>query len=344
MLDFTKKTLPIAVIGATGYTGQELVRLLLKHPQIEIKALTSESSAGKIYGEVFPAFYGKVNLKLEALEVEKIASQAQAVFLCLPHGKSMEAAEAFYERGLTVLDLSADFRLKDLEVYEKTYGPHLSPQLLEEAAYGLPELHREAIKKSRLIACPGCYPTSSLLGLAPLAKNKNINSIIIDAKSGVSGAGRTLNSANLFCEVNESMKAYKIGQHRHQPEIIQELKLMTEEEPALTFTPHLIPLNRGLLSTIYAKLKHKYNSKKLEALYKDFYSEEPFVRVLPAGQFPSTASTFQTNHCQLGLHVDEAKQQAIIVSAIDNLTKGASGQALQCLNIKMGWEEELGLN
>lgn len=337
--------LAVAIVGATGYTGLELVRLLLKHPQVKIVTLTSESRAGQKFGEAFPAFQGEVDLPLEPLDVEKIGNKAQFVFLCLPHQKAMDKAQAFRKKDIPVVDLSADFRLTAAEVYEAWYGPHRCHGLLKEAAYGLPELHREQIKTARLVANPGCYPTSSILGLAPLIKKNlaDLQSIHCDAKSGVSGAGRKVDTANLFCEVEGGLKAYKVGEHRHTPEIEQEVSRLAGEEVAVSFTPHLIPIDRGILSTLYAKLKDPMDGAALHKLYEDFYQGEPFIRIRPLGRFPSTQDVRMTNYCDIGVHYDPRTGRAVILSALDNLTKGASGQAIQNMNLMMGFEETAGL-
>jgi N-acetyl-gamma-glutamyl-phosphate reductase len=244
-----------------------------------------------------------------------------------------------------VIDLSADFRLSAAEVYEAWYGPHRCHELLKEAVYGLPELHREKIKKARLVANPGCYPTSCILGLAPLVKEKAIDlkSIHCDSKSGVSGAGRKVDSSLLFCEINEGVKAYKVGQHRHTPEIEQEISRIAGEPVVVSFTPHLIPMDRGILSTLYAQPFQQTNTSSLHQLYQEFYQKEPFVRVCSLGEFPDTRNVKMTNYCDIGVHYDERTGRAIIVSAIDNLTKGASGQAVQNMNLMMGFEETEGL-
>ncbi|HCU25031.1 MAG TPA: N-acetyl-gamma-glutamyl-phosphate reductase [Deltaproteobacteria bacterium] len=338
-------TLSIAIIGATGYTGLELARLLLRHPKVEIAAVTSEKSAGEIFSRQFPAFAGKLDLRLEALNIAALAERAQLVFLCLPHHEAMEAAHAFREKGVKVIDLSADFRLHDAAEYESWYGPHAAKELLPKAVYGLPELHREAIRHADLIANPGCYPTSCILGLAPLLSEKWIalDSIHCDSKSGVSGAGRSAKTEFLFSEVNESFKAYGVGRHRHTPEIEQEFSELAGEKITVTFTPHLVPMDRGILSTLYAKAKVPLDSQKLHALYEKFYSQEPFVRLRPLGNFPATHEVRLSNFCDIGVHFDERSGRVVIVSVLDNLTKGASGQAIQNMNLRMGFEETLGL-
>jgi len=337
--------LNVAIIGATGYTGLELARLLLGHPHAKITALTSESKAGLSFSHVFPAFKNKLDLKLEHLDPEVISKKAQLVFLCLPHQEAMDAAKAFLNKGCRVIDLSADFRLSAAEVYEAWYGPHRAHELLKEAVYGLPELHREKIKKARLIANPGCYPTSCILGLAPLLKEKwvDLKTIHCDSKSGVSGAGRKADQAILFSEVHEGVKAYKVGNHRHTPEIEQEISALAGEKIIVSFTPHLIPMDRGILSTLYAQSKKKTDLKTLHQLYENFYRDEPFVRICPEGKFPDTRDVRYTNYCDIGVHNDDRTGRIVIVSVIDNLTKGASGQAIQNMNLMMGFKETDGL-
>lgn len=337
--------LKTAIIGATGYTGLELVRLLLKHPQVEISVLTSERMAGQKFSEAFPQFQGQIDLTLNPLDAKKISSQIDFAFVCLPHQQAMDAVKVFVEAGVPVVDLSADFRLHQLDVYETWYGKHSAADLLSEATYGLPELHRSAIQKSKFIANPGCYPTSCILGLAPLLKEKLITpeSIHCDAKSGASGAGRSAQTATLFCEVNEGLKAYKVGAHRHTPEIEQELSELVGQDITISFTPHLIPMDRGILATLYAQLKKSISSQALHQIYQKFYQDEAFVRLRPLGTFPSTADVRMQNYCDIGVHVDERTGRAVIISAIDNLTKGASGQAIQNMNLMMGFEETLGL-
>lgn len=337
--------IPIAVIGATGYTGVELVRLLLSHPNAEIAAVTSRQQAGRKIADLFPFLTGLCDLAYEDLNIELMAKRVKAVFLCLPHHESMEIAAGFLKKGTAVLDLSADFRLKNAAVYEKWYGLHTQKNLLKEAVYGFPEFHREEIRKAKLIAVPGCYPTSVQLGLAPLLKKKMIETkgIICDSKSGVSGAGRTAKIGNLFCEVHENFKAYNIGRHRHTPEMEQELSLLAGEKVTVLFAPHLLPIDRGILSTIYCKPKSKTSTGELNKLYQAFYKNEPFVKVLPDGVLPAVKDVRGTNFCHLSPIFDDRTGQAALLSAIDNLTKGASGQAVQCFNLIHGFPEETGL-
>jgi N-acetyl-gamma-glutamyl-phosphate reductase len=335
----------VGVIGATGYTGVEMVRLLLGHPKVKITLVTSEKSAGMKFSEAFPAFQGTFDLPFEAFHALEAAKKIQFAFLCLPHHSAMEAAGALRERGIKVVDLSADFRLKSAKEYEHWYGKHTQPSLLAEAVYGIPELYREKIKGAKLVANPGCYPTSAALALAPLIREKTIllDSIILDSKSGVSGAGRGAEVANLFSEVNEGLKAYKVGSHRHTPEIEQTLSDLAGEKITVTFTPHLIPMDRGILTTAYAKPKRKFKTADLIRLFREFYKNEPFIRIKPEGVFPNTRDVRATNFCDLGCVYDDRTDRIIVLSAIDNLTKGAAGQALQNFNLMEGLEETTGL-
>ncbi|MDX1386793.1 MAG: N-acetyl-gamma-glutamyl-phosphate reductase [bacterium] len=337
--------LKVGVIGATGYTGLELVRLLKDHPEVEISALTSEQKAGEKYSEVFPTFRGEVDLELEKLDPSTLNGKIEFAFLCLPHQKAMETAQAFRQAQLPLVDLSADFRISAAEIYEAWYGPHRCQELLQEAVYGLPELHRDKIVGAKFVANPGCYPTSVILGLAPLIKENAVDrkTIHCDAKSGVSGAGKTLTPESLYCEINEGLKAYKVGVHRHTPEIEQELSRLAGEEILVSFTPHLIPMDRGILATLYAQASKKMDGKSLWQLFQDFYQKEPFVRLHPLGSFPSTQAVRMKNYCDIGVHYDARTGRVVVITAIDNLTKGASGQAIQNMNLMMGFEETSGL-
>ena len=324
----------VAIIGASGYSGQELVRLLLRHPQVEIVQFTSRQYAGKPVSEIFPRFRGQVSATFIEPDAGKIT--ADIAFLALPHGVAAEFAVPLLKQGVKVLDLSADFRLKSPTVYKEFYDhDHPAPALLAQAVYGLPELHRSEIKTAQLIACPGCYPTSIILGATPALKKGLIqpDSIIVSSMSGVSGAGRKAAEDYLFCECNESARAYSVPKHRHLSEIEQELGA------TITFIPHLIPLNRGIETTIIANLTAK--PENVLALYREFYRGEPFVRVTDA--LPDIKNVATTNCCDISVRVDNRTQRLIISSAIDNLTKGAAGQAVQCLNLVCDYEETLGL-
>ena len=336
----------VAVVGASGYTGVELLRILYCHPEVAVTCVTSEQSAGKRISELFPSLRGRCGLVLENLEPVRIAERADLVFTALPHKAAMEVVPTFLKLKKKVIDLSADYRLHNAAEYGKWYEPHMNPELLDKAVYGLPEIRRAKIAKSQLVANPGCYPTSITLGLAPLLKNRLVetSTIIADSKSGVSGAGRSAKVDNLYCEVNDGFKAYGVGGlHRHIPEIEQELSELAGTAITISFTPHLVPMDRGILSTIYANLNKGMTADQLVELYEDFYHGEAFVRVLPVGQFPSTAYVRGSNFCDIGVTVDQRTGRVIVVSAIDNLVKGASGQAIQNMNIVSGFPENMGL-
>ncbi|MBP7765165.1 MAG: N-acetyl-gamma-glutamyl-phosphate reductase [Syntrophaceae bacterium] len=334
-----------AIFGASGYTGQELIRILSAHPQVELVAATSRRYAGVPVAEVFPSLQGRTSLAYVNASPEEIASGCDVVFLALPHGVSMEIAPVFVRAGRKVIDLSADYRLRDLATYEKWYAKHTSADLIGRAVYGIPELYRNEIKNARLIANPGCYPTSIILGLAPALKNNllDVSTIIADSASGVSGAGRDPVVGSLFCEVDGGFKAYKVGKHRHTPEIEQELNRLAGEPFAVTFTPHLLPVKRGILSTIYATLKKDIRPAELAELYADAYAGEKFVRICPAGATPNISSVCGSNSCDIGVVCDPRTNRVIIVSAIDNLVKGAAGQAVQNMNLIAGLAEDCGL-
>jgi len=332
----------VSVIGATGYTGAELVRLLLGHPGVEIDRLTSESFAGRRICEVYPAL--RCDIVCEALNVEKITSSF--VFVALPHGVSAQIVKKLYNKNIKVVDLSADFRLSSAQLYQAWYGMnHPEKELLSKAVYGLPEIYREKIKRARLVANPGCYPTSVVLALAPLVKNQLVKEegIVVDSKSGVSGAGRNPTLKTHFPEVNENINAYGVTGHRHIPEMEQELSKLAKTKITLTFIPHLIPVNRGILSTCYVDLKNKLTSEELVKIYLEFYKNEPFIEVLPSGTFPHTREVLWSNRCRIGLNVDERSNKVIVLSVIDNLVKGASGQAIQNMNLMCGFDEKMGL-
>ena len=335
----------VAIVGASGYTGVELIRLLSNHPEVEIAAVTSEQSAGKSVASIFPSLTGVFEKTLEPLLVENISGKADLIFTALPHQKAMEVVPHFLKAGKKVIDLSADFRIKDAATYGVWYEEHKAPELLKEAVYGLPELHRAEIKNTRLVANPGCYPTSAILALAPLLKNNYIDpsTIVIDSKSGVSGAGRAATQDTHFPEVNEGFKAYKVAEHRHTPEIEQELSALAGSSVTVSFTPHLLPINRGILSTIYASVKGDENEDSILALYNEFYAGEKFIRLHPKGSFPNISSVKGSNFCDIGLKLDKRTNRIVIISVIDNLVKGASGQAVQNMNIMYGFPEDTGL-
>lgn len=337
--------LKVAVVGATGYTGEELVKILASHPKVKITSLTAKIDKPQKIQEVFPSLLGKIDMTCELPNEEKVSQAADFIFLALPHRISMEVAPKFLKKRKKVIDLSADYRLPK-EVYAKWYGAaHKDSAGLRIAVYGLPELNKEKIKGAILIANPGCYPTSILLGLLPLFKTNiaDTNFVIADSKSGVTGAGRRADINLSFGEVNESLKAYKVNEHQHSPEINQELSKLAKREVNVVFVPHLIPINRGILSTIYIKVKKPMSTSKVVQVYKEFYKKEPFVRILDEGQYPQIKDVRGTNFCYLGLKMDTTRGLCIIVSAIDNLTKGAAGQAVQNMNIMCGFNEKEGL-
>ncbi|MDO9118059.1 MAG: N-acetyl-gamma-glutamyl-phosphate reductase [Nitrospira sp.] len=341
------KKFRIAIAGASGYAGAELVRLAAAHPYFDITAVTSEKSAGQSVASVFPSLTGVVRHTFEALAPEALAERADALFLALPHTKSQEPVALCMKAGKLVVDLSADYRLKSVAAYEQWYQtPHAHPALLQEAVYGLPELHRSAIAKATLVASPGCYPTAAILQLAPLfAKGLvQLDSIVIDAKSGVSGAGRSPALPYHFPEAHESLEPYKIGKHRHIPEIEQELSGVMGTPGAVTiaFTPHLVPMNRGILSTAYCKLKTEIKLPELRALYREFYKGERFIR-LYEDIVPNPRYTKGSNFCDIGVYADQRAGWVVTVAAVDNLVKGAAGQAIQAMNLMMGIPEETGL-
>lgn len=335
----------VAIVGASGYTGVELYRLLVNHPDVDITCVTSRQNAGEPFADVFPSLKGRTDLVCDPVEVDLVAEKSDFVFTALPHQTSMEFVPGLLAAGKKVVDLSADYRLHDAAVYEAWYQAHTSPELLGEAVYGLPELYRQQVREARLVANPGCYPTSVALALAPLLKNGLIDpgSLIIDSKSGTSGAGRSAKVDSLYCEVNEGFKAYGVAKHRHTPEIEQTLSELAGEPVVVNFTPHLLPVNRGILSTCYANLKQKADTAELIDIFAAHYRQEPFVRVHPAGSLPNVAFVRGSNYCDLGLVSDPRTGRVIVVSAIDNLVKGAAGQAVQNMNLMLGLDEAAGL-
>lgn len=337
----------ISIVGGSGYTGVELLRILSLHPEVEVVRVTSRQYEGKPVHRVFPSL-GKSSLVFSSPDAQAIAKDSDCVFTAVPHQKAMEIIPAILNHSkCKLIDLSADFRIRAVKTYESWYKVvHQAPRLLDEAVYGLPEINGTEIKKARLIGNPGCYPTSIILGLAPLLKEKLIKfeGLIADSKSGVSGAGRNLSLGSLFCEAGEGFLAYKAGGgHRHIPEMEQELSRISGRSIKLTFTPHLVPMSRGILSTIYTQPVKKLSFKDLEGLYTDFYQKAPFIRFCPEGEWPSTLQVRGSNYCQLGWSLDSRTGRLIILAAIDNLVKGASGQAIQNMNILFDWDQTLGL-
>ena len=336
----------VAIVGSSGYTGVELARILCNHPHVEITAATSRQYAGKKLAEVFPNLRSRVDLVCENLGVAEICERADVIFTAVPHKTAMNVVPELLAAGKKVIDLSADFRLRDVAVYEKWYDPHTAPEYLAEAVYGLPEIYREKIKTARLIANPGCYPTSIILALAPLlaAGVVDARTIIADSKSGTSGAGRGASVATLFCEVTDGFRPYKVGgTHRHIPEIEQELSVLAGDDVTVSFTPHLLPVSRGILSTIYASVQPGVTREEIASLYARQYDGEYFIRVLEAGALPATQYVRGSNFCDIAFALDPRTSRIIITSAIDNIVKGASGQAVQNMNLVCGFAENAGL-
>jgi N-acetyl-gamma-glutamyl-phosphate reductase len=335
-----------AVIGSTGYAGAELVRILSGHPETELTMITSRQYAGQLFSDVFPAMAGIVNLACQSFSEEAVAEAADVVFTALPHKTSMQVIPGLVARGKKVIDLSADFRFKDSSVYEAWYQPHEAKDLLQTAVYGLPELYFDDIRNATLIGNPGCYPTSVLLPLLPLVKAPFVDpdSIIADSKSGTSGAGRSVSLATHFCEVNEGFKAYSVAKHRHNPEIDEVLSLYHGRAIHTTFTPHLIPMTRGMLTTIYVALTEDVSTQDVASYLHSFHADKPFVRLCAPGRFPNTLYVKGSNYCDIGFQVAAETKRLILISAIDNLVKGASGQAVQNMNIMLGLPETTGLD
>ncbi len=334
----------VGIIGATGYAGAELVRLLLSHPAVKITGLSSVSFEGKRMSEIYPSLKNICDLPLTAMD--EVIAASDAVFASLPHGLSEEIAEKCVARGAVFIDLGADFRLYDEAEYEKWYGlGYKLPQLHERAVYALPELFRERIINADIIGNPGCYPTSIALGLAPALKNglAAAEGIIIDAKSGVTGAGRGLTQNTHFPDANENFAAYKAGCHRHTPEIEQTLSTLAGQKLRVTFVPHLLPVSRGIESTIYCKLTTGTALEEIHKIYEKFYAGERFVRVMPLGEYAAIRNVRASNYCDISLHADERTGTLIVCSVIDNMVKGAAGQAIQNLNIRFGLDEAAGL-
>lgn len=341
------RRVPVGIVGASGYGGVQLVRLLMDHPEVEVVYLGGESSAGKTFADLYPHLGSIVNLNIEAVDPELIASRCEVVFLSLPNGLACDIAPKLIEKGCKVLDLSADYRFSDLKTYTTWYGTERSDRLIAETAvYGLPELYRDRIAETNLIGCPGCYPTASLLALAPLLKQGLIvpETAIIDAKSGTSGGGRQGKINLLLAEADNSLAAYNVARHRHTPEIEQICSDLAGHEVTVQFTPHLIPMVRGILATVYATLRDPGLVRDdLITIYTAFYRNSPWVKICNSGTYPQTKWACGSNSCYIGIEVDPRTRRVIVMSAIDNLIKGQAGQAIQCMNIMMGWDETLGL-
>lgn len=336
----------VAVAGASGYTGFELIRILGRHPEARLKMITSRAQSGQRVDEFYPALRGHCDLVFRDPDPAELAADTELVFTALPHQAAMDLVPELLKREVKVIDLSADYRFRDTAVYEAWYQPHKSPDLLSGAVYGLPELHREEIRGAQLVGNPGCYPTSVILAAAPAIVHKLIepHTIIADSKSGVSGAGRGASLGVHFCEVNDGFRAYKVAEHRHTPEIEQELSLLAGEAVSITFTPHLVPMTRGILSTVYATLADAVEAADVDAAFASFYRNSPFVRLCAPKELPTTLQVRGSNYCDLSWRIDRRTRRLIVISVIDNLTRGASGQAVCNMNLMSGMPEELGLN
>ena len=335
----------VAVVGASGYTGLELVRIVLRHPELELVAVTSEQRAGRPVGEVFPALRGLVDLSFEAVDTASLAGRVDVAFTALPHGTSAHVVSELYKAGVLVVDLSADFRLRSREEFDRWYGEHEAPELFGQAVYGLPEIYGAELPGARLIAAPGCYPTSALLPSLPFLRSGRVerSGIFVDSKSGVSGAGRKLEDGLLFAELDANARAYKVADHRHSPEIEQELSVAADSPVQISFIPHLIPTVRGILTSVLMRLNEPMEAAAAQAMLEDAYAQAPFVRVLPAGEAPSLQAVRGSNFCDVAVVVDARNQTLIALGALDNLVKGSGGQAVQCLNLASGWPETTGL-
>lgn len=335
--------LKIGIVGGTGYTGVELLRLLADHPETRVEVITSRSNAGTPVADVFPNLRGKFDIKFSEPDVDSYQN-CDLVFFATPNGVAMGQAKALLDKGIKLIDLAADFRIQDIETWEKWYGEtHACPSLVEQAVYGLPELNRDAIKTASLVANPGCYPTTVILALLPLLQNGLIepSSIIADCKSGISGAGRNANVATTYSELSESVKAYAVTGHRHLPEIRQILQSINNEAE-LVFVPHLMPMIRGLHATVYADANN--TDTNIQQVFEKFYRDEPFVDVMPAGSHPETRSVKGANHCRIAVHYLATSKKYVVLAVIDNLVKGAAGQAIQNMNLMFGLNETTGLN
>ncbi|WP_294156157.1 N-acetyl-gamma-glutamyl-phosphate reductase [uncultured Clostridium sp.] len=335
----------VGIIGATGYVGAELLRLLLSHPKVEVVALSSVSFEGQEISNVYKNFLNKTNLTCE--NADDVVAKADVIFTALPHGLSEDIAKKAIENNKICIDMGADFRLSSEEQYEEWYGKKFTqPELHKKCVYGLPELNKDKIKECRLIANPGCYPTTINLGLMPLLKNSLIETknIICDSKSGTTGSGRGLSQTTHFPDENENFAPYKVGAHRHTPEIEEILSKMAGKKVTVTFTPHLLPINRGIVSTIYCTPKKEVTLEEIHKLYENYYKDMPFVHVLPLGETASTKNVRLSNDCYVSLHQNHRKDQIIVVSTIDNMVKGAAGQAIQNMNLILGFDETEGLN
>ena len=336
----------VGIVGATGYAGAELVRILCRHPEASISVITSRQYAGVPFSRVFPSFGGIMDMPCSEYTAELLSENIDVVFTALPHKLPMAFAPELLDRQVKVVDLSADFRFRDVSVYEKHYQKHTAAALSESAVYGLCEVNGGLIREASLIGNPGCYPTSMLLPLIPLIKSDLVEteSIVVDSKSGVSGAGRSVSLGTHFCEVNEAFKAYKVADHRHIPEMEENLTIAAGKPVRITFVPHLVPMTRGMLTTIYARLSRQASEADIRDCLRQYYQGCYFVRLCDQGRFPDVSHVKTTNFCDIGLKVDTRNNRVVLVSAIDNLVKGAAGQAVQNMNIMMGIDEKTGLD
>ncbi len=343
-LNYALKTIRAGVLGVSGYTGREVFALLLNHPGVRVTYVAAYNTEGPM-AQIYPEFLNRTTLVCKKFDIKETIKKCDVVFLALPHTESMSVAPKLLKAGLKVIDLSADYRLKNAQVYQTWYNhKHTDKKNLGKAVYGMPELFRQKIKGTSFVANPGCYPTAAILGLAPLVTTrKDIQSIVVDAKSGVSGAGRKAVVDRLFGEVNENFKAYKVLSHQHAPEIEQYLSQLASRDTHIHFVAHLLPMTRGILNTMYVQLKEEITLTQLNTLYKKFYKTEPFVRLHPVGSQPETKNVSNTNFCDIGLAVSADKKMVVVTSAIDNLVKGAAGQAVQNMNIIYGFNETEGL-
>ncbi len=335
----------VGIIGASGYTGAELMRLLHRHPGVEVTYITAHTYADKEVTELYPHLQPYRGMKYRVFQPREALQEAEFHFVALPHGEAMEVVPPLLEGGARVVDLSADYRLAEAREYARWYGKeHTSPELLSRAVYGLPEFYSRDLREARLVAVPGCYPTAALLALGPLAlRGFSLEGCVIDAKSGVSGAGRTLSLASHFAQADESVKPYGVGSHRHTPEIEGRLAELSSRPVRVSFVPHLVPMSRGILATCYLSVGEEVTPQEVADAYEKAFTRSHFVVLLGEGRFPETKCVSGSNYCHLGWHLDRERGTLVTAAAIDNLVKGASGQAVQCMNIMAGWEESLGL-
>ncbi len=335
----------VGIIGATGYVGAELVRIIAGHPSVELAVITSRQFAGVNFSAVYPSMTGLVDLECDEFSVDLVCNRADIIFMALPHKLPMAFVPPLLEKNKRIIDLSADFRFNNADLYESAYQPHTARELLKDSVYGLSEIYKEAIQTADLVGNPGCYPTSVLLPLIPLIREGALDlaSIIADSKSGVSGAGRSLSIGSHFSEVNESFKPYKVGVHRHNPEMDAVLSREAQQPVQMTFVPHLVPITRGMMTTIYAGMAESLSPEDIAYCYEKAYGNKPFVRLCPDDSVPNSLHVKGTNFCDIGFKIDDRHQRLILMSAIDNLVKGAAGQAVQNMNIMLGLDETAGL-